>query len=230
VVSVTARPRFTPGDRTSGTHWTGGWVGPRAGLDTEARGKILCPCRESNVRDKVTITCLETRRIYLSLYLINVNTIPRVHCVVLPCTCPEEGWGIYFIAISKLFVSCVWQLRLKLSICNDPTPRSDVCMPSHVMPLPCAWLLSVVLNQFIFNSDVVRGRCSLWQRVLQDLKEPETQNRFYSHAIGAKSHTGCERNCCMKQNMVTMVTMESIDTQPRVILPGGIRKKYTICL
>jgi hypothetical protein len=29
-------PRFTPG-----THRTGSWVGPRAGLDTEARGKIL---------------------------------------------------------------------------------------------------------------------------------------------------------------------------------------------
>jgi hypothetical protein len=32
-----------------GTHCTGGWVGPRAGLDTEARGKILCPCRGSNL-------------------------------------------------------------------------------------------------------------------------------------------------------------------------------------
>jgi hypothetical protein len=31
-----------------GTHCTGGWVGPRAGLDTEDRGKILCPCRGSN--------------------------------------------------------------------------------------------------------------------------------------------------------------------------------------
>jgi hypothetical protein len=31
---------FTPGERTPGTHWTGGWVGSRAGLDTEARGKI----------------------------------------------------------------------------------------------------------------------------------------------------------------------------------------------
>jgi hypothetical protein len=39
---------FTPGERTPGTHCTGGWVGPRAGLDTEARGKILCPGRESN--------------------------------------------------------------------------------------------------------------------------------------------------------------------------------------
>jgi hypothetical protein len=39
---------FTPGERTPGTHWTGGWVGPTAGLDTEAGGKILCPRRESN--------------------------------------------------------------------------------------------------------------------------------------------------------------------------------------
>jgi hypothetical protein len=31
----------TPGERTPGTHCTGDWVGLRAGLDTEARGKIL---------------------------------------------------------------------------------------------------------------------------------------------------------------------------------------------
>jgi hypothetical protein len=41
-------PRFTPGERTPGTHCTGGWVGPRAGLETEVRRKILCPCRGSN--------------------------------------------------------------------------------------------------------------------------------------------------------------------------------------
>jgi hypothetical protein len=34
--------------KNPGTHWTGGWVGPRAGLDTEATGKILCLRRESN--------------------------------------------------------------------------------------------------------------------------------------------------------------------------------------
>jgi hypothetical protein len=29
-----SRPgRFTPGEIAPGTHWTGGWVGPRAGLD-----------------------------------------------------------------------------------------------------------------------------------------------------------------------------------------------------
>jgi hypothetical protein len=48
VVSVTPRPRFSPGERTPGTHCTGGWVGPRAGLDTEVRGKILCLYHGSN--------------------------------------------------------------------------------------------------------------------------------------------------------------------------------------
>jgi hypothetical protein len=40
---------FYPGERIPGTHWTGGWVGPRAGLDTEATGKILCLCQGSNL-------------------------------------------------------------------------------------------------------------------------------------------------------------------------------------
>jgi hypothetical protein len=48
VVSITPQPRFIPGERTPGTHWTGGWVGPRACLDAGARRKILCPCRGSN--------------------------------------------------------------------------------------------------------------------------------------------------------------------------------------
>jgi hypothetical protein len=39
---------FTPWERTPGTHCTGGWVGPRADLDTEDRGKILCSRRGSN--------------------------------------------------------------------------------------------------------------------------------------------------------------------------------------
>jgi hypothetical protein len=37
-----------PGKGPPGTHCTGGWVGPRAGLDTEATGKILCPRQGSN--------------------------------------------------------------------------------------------------------------------------------------------------------------------------------------
>jgi hypothetical protein len=31
--------RFTHGERNPGTHWIGGWVGPRAGLNTVTRAK-----------------------------------------------------------------------------------------------------------------------------------------------------------------------------------------------
>jgi hypothetical protein len=41
---------FTPGKRVPGNHWIGGWVGPRAGLDTMEERKISFLCRESNPR------------------------------------------------------------------------------------------------------------------------------------------------------------------------------------
>jgi hypothetical protein len=33
-VSASRTGRFTLGERATGTHWIGSWVGPRAGLDT----------------------------------------------------------------------------------------------------------------------------------------------------------------------------------------------------
>jgi hypothetical protein len=33
--------RFTPGERAPDTHWIGGWVGPRAGLDDVEKRKFL---------------------------------------------------------------------------------------------------------------------------------------------------------------------------------------------
>jgi hypothetical protein len=42
--------RFIPRERASGTHWIGGWVGPRAILDAVVKRKIPSPRRESNPR------------------------------------------------------------------------------------------------------------------------------------------------------------------------------------
>jgi hypothetical protein len=37
-----SRPgRFTPGERASGTHWIGGWVDPRVGLNDVEKGKFM---------------------------------------------------------------------------------------------------------------------------------------------------------------------------------------------
>jgi hypothetical protein len=40
--------RFTPGDRTPATHWIGGWVDPRAGMDAMEKRKISFLSRELN--------------------------------------------------------------------------------------------------------------------------------------------------------------------------------------
>jgi hypothetical protein len=37
---------FTPRETASGTHWIGGWVSPRTGMDAVARKKILHPLPE----------------------------------------------------------------------------------------------------------------------------------------------------------------------------------------
>jgi hypothetical protein len=49
-----SRPgRFTPRKRAPGTHWIGGWVGPRAVLDVVVKRKIPSHRRESNPRTPI---------------------------------------------------------------------------------------------------------------------------------------------------------------------------------
>jgi hypothetical protein len=46
-----SRPgRFIPRERAPSTHWIGGWVGPRAGLDAVVKIRIPSPCQDSNPR------------------------------------------------------------------------------------------------------------------------------------------------------------------------------------
>jgi hypothetical protein len=45
--------RFTPRERSPGTYWIGGWVGPRAVLDAVVERKILSPRRESKPRTPI---------------------------------------------------------------------------------------------------------------------------------------------------------------------------------
>jgi hypothetical protein len=97
VVSITPRPRFIPGERTPCTHWTGGWVGPRAGLDAEATGKNLCPCRGMNpscpvrsqtpywlsYRGSFSLWKAKEKRVYLSQLLCQPNDDRGLLCELI---------------------------------------------------------------------------------------------------------------------------------------------------
>jgi hypothetical protein len=39
--SASRSGRYTPGEKKTCAHWTGGWVGPRAGLDDVEKRKYL---------------------------------------------------------------------------------------------------------------------------------------------------------------------------------------------
>jgi hypothetical protein len=49
--------RFTLGEKVPGTHWIGGWVGPRIGLDDVQKGKFF------------TLPELELRPLSLSMHV-----------------------------------------------------------------------------------------------------------------------------------------------------------------
>jgi hypothetical protein len=51
--SVSRPDCFTPMERPPGTHWIGGWVGPRAVLDVVVKRKIPSPRRESKPRTPI---------------------------------------------------------------------------------------------------------------------------------------------------------------------------------
>jgi hypothetical protein len=75
VVGVTPRPRFILGERTPGTHCTGGWVGLTAGLDTEARGRISCLYWGSNLSIYIYMKAQRFCMIIISYYqmMLRVN-------------------------------------------------------------------------------------------------------------------------------------------------------------
>jgi hypothetical protein len=45
---------FTPEEGAPGTHWVGGCVDPRGGLDAVEKRKVFCTCRESKPHHSVT--------------------------------------------------------------------------------------------------------------------------------------------------------------------------------
>jgi hypothetical protein len=69
-----SRPvRFTPSERAPGTHWIGGWVGPRAVLDAVVKRQIPNSRRESNPRTPI---------VQLPLGDFQSITVPVCYCTL----------------------------------------------------------------------------------------------------------------------------------------------------
>jgi hypothetical protein len=75
VVSVTPQPGFSPWERTTGTHCTGGWVDPRTGLTQRTEEKSFRLCRVSKRLQRNSVS--QSRR-RLTCYS-NLDFVPSLH-------------------------------------------------------------------------------------------------------------------------------------------------------
>jgi hypothetical protein len=103
-----SRPgRFTPRERARGTHWIGGWVGPRTILDTVVKRKIPSPRRESIRRTPIVQPVAQppTAKLFLrpattfTTWSVRVNTHDRFQVVNL--------WGFHVEIAVKWFATPV---------------------------------------------------------------------------------------------------------------------------
>jgi hypothetical protein len=129
---------YPQGKGTPGTHCTGGWVGPRASLDAEARRKILCLCLGSNpclpVRSQ-SLNCLSYRgstlrheyppKFCFLSYELHVRPACSNLLELLTLTTRDElnklcdFLHFCFISFgSKYFLSIVFRLYINCTICD----------------------------------------------------------------------------------------------------------------
>jgi hypothetical protein len=67
-------------EKDPGSHCTGGWVGLRAVLDTEARGKISSLCRASNPSRPSTVYKRTILKAHARIFNTGVSPVLEEHC------------------------------------------------------------------------------------------------------------------------------------------------------
>jgi hypothetical protein len=90
LVSFTSQPLYLR-ERAPGTHWIGGWVGPRAGLNVMVKRKIPSPTtqRESNPRTPIVqptttpiIIIITTTTIIIIIIITTLHLDPNIYILL----------------------------------------------------------------------------------------------------------------------------------------------------
>jgi hypothetical protein len=130
-----SRPgRFTPGERASGTHWLGGWVDLRAGLDDlEKRQFLTLPGLE--LRPLGRLTTVASRYIEYAIPALNLSC-STWHSWSVPATRgrvsqgPRQGGGNWYKSSKRQHISSAF-LRA-VSIINQCVVRCP--LQAHEIP------------------------------------------------------------------------------------------------
>jgi hypothetical protein len=91
--------RFTPRERDPGTHWIGGWVGPRAVLDAVVKRKIPIPRRESNPITPI-VQHVAQRYTDWAITVLHIN-------VIFPYPFSSHKEPFYRVFLNKLVYGCL---------------------------------------------------------------------------------------------------------------------------
>jgi hypothetical protein len=121
-----------PEERIPDTHYTGGWVGPRAGLDTEDRGKILCPCRGSNLVRPVVQSVVRHYTAWATLAALRLYQLhkTRVH-----------SWEANIHSVIQKIPNFLKPERLLLCL-KEPVTEPTMSTPLYLVCLTFVLILS----------------------------------------------------------------------------------------
>jgi hypothetical protein len=95
--------RFAPGERAAGTHWIGGWEGPKTGLDDVEKRKFFTLCSRDSNSEPSVVQPVASR--YTDWANITVNNWSRGSSVDMAMSLgwttgilfPAEARDIYFL-------------------------------------------------------------------------------------------------------------------------------------
>jgi hypothetical protein len=190
VVSVTPRPRFTPG-----THYTESWVGPRAGLNIDVRGKISSL---PGIEPRTPSRRVRSQTLYwlsyagsavsdkgLKIFSRNINQVPinrfpsrfQLTYQFIP---PTEGPGRFSVNLINN------SARGRHQVCYNCDGRFDN------MSAPCS------MQHLAYETVIVCRNCLLISRHVYDMEHRQIASWARFHHIAespspTRSHTGRQK-------------------------------------